>query len=199
MNTVMPDSFTPMMKQYNEAKSQVPGKLLFFRMGDFYELFSDDALAAAPIMGIALTSRDKKNPVPMCGVPYHAVSSYISKLTNKGYSVAICEQLEDPKQAKGIVKRGITRVITPSLVYDSNVIDGKQTSYLAALVFEDGKWSYACLDYTTGEFKANTVNSTDELVKEVALVAPREVIYEKDVHIPEVLKRFLLNVSFSSV
>ncbi|MCX6112875.1 MAG: DNA mismatch repair protein MutS [Proteobacteria bacterium] len=199
MNSVITDNFTPMMKQYNEAKAQVPGKLLFFRMGDFYELFLDDALKAAPIMGIALTSRDKKNPIPMCGVPYHAVSSYISKLTQKGLSVAICEQMEDPKMAKGIVKREIIRVITPSLVYDSNVIEGKQTSYLVSLVFDEGKWSYACLDYTTGEFKANTVNSTDELVKEVALIAPREVIYEKEVHIPEVLKRFLLNVSFSSL
>ncbi len=199
MNSVMTDNFTPMMKQYNEAKAQVPGKLLFFRMGDFYELFLDDALTAAPVMGIALTSRDKKNPIPMCGVPYHAVSSYISKLTQKGYSVAICEQVEDPKKAKGIVKREIIRVITPSLVYDSSIIEGKQTSYLVALVFDEGKWSYACLDYTTGEFKANTVNSTDELVKEISLISPREVIYEKDVHIPEVLKRFLINVSFSSV
>ena len=199
MNSVMTDNFTPMMKQYNEAKAQVPGKLLFFRMGDFYELFLDDALTAAPVMGIALTSRDKKNPIPMCGVPYHAVSSYISKLTQKGYSVAICEQVEDPKKAKGIVKREIIRVITPSLVYDSSIIEGKQTSYLVALVFDEGKWSYACLDYTTGEFKANTVGSTDELVKEISLISPREVIYEKDVHIPEVLKRFLINVSFSSV
>ncbi|MEI6092572.1 MAG: DNA mismatch repair protein MutS [bacterium] len=199
MSSVVTDNFTPMMKQYNEAKLQVPGKLLFFRMGDFYELFAEDALKAAPIMGIALTSRDKKNPIPMCGIPHHAVSSYISKLTQKGLSVAICEQVEDPKIAKGIVKREIIRVITPSLVYDSNVIDGKQTSYLVSLVFEDNKWSYSCLDYTTGEFKANTVNNTDELLKEIALLAPREVIYEKDVHIPEILKRFLLNVSFSSV
>lgn len=199
MNSVMTDNFTPMMKQYNEAKAQVPGKLLFFRMGDFYELFADDAIKAAPIMGIALTSRDKKNPIPMCGVPHHAVSSYISKLTQKGLSVAICEQVEDPKKAKGIVKREIIRVITPSLVYDSNIIEGKQTSYLVSLVFEDNKWAYSCLDYTTGEFRANTVNNTDELLKEIALLAPREVIYEKDVHIPEILKRFLLNVSFSSV
>ncbi len=189
-------NFTPMMKQYNEAKAKVPGKLLFFRMGDFYELFGEDALTAAPILGIALTSRDKKNPVPMCGIPYHAVSSYIVKLTQKGHSVAICEQMEDPKTAKGIVKRDIVRVVTPSLVYDSNTIEGKQASYLVALVFDESQWSYACMDYTTGEFRANTVRTTDELVKEISLISPREIIYEKGVDIPEVLKRFLMNVSF---
>ncbi|HOW16740.1 MAG TPA: DNA mismatch repair protein MutS, partial [bacterium] len=156
------ENTTPMMKQYMEAKNLVPGKLLFFRMGDFYELFSDDATTAAPILGIALTSRDKKNPVPMCGVPYHAVSSYISKLTQKGYSVAICEQVEDPKKAKGIVKRQITRVVTPSLVYDTDVIDAKQTSYLCAITIKDnGSWSFAYLDYSTGDFKANSVINTD--------------------------------------
>ncbi len=189
-------NFTPMMKQYSEAKAKVPGKLLFFRMGDFYELFGEDAVTAAPILGIALTSRDKKNPIPMCGIPYHAVSSYIVKLTQKGHSVAICEQMEDPKTAKGIVKRDIVRVVTPSLVYDSSTIESKQASYLVALVFDDSKWSYACMDYTTGEFKANAVKTTDELVKEISLISPREIIYEKSVDIPEVLRRFLMNVSF---
>ena len=195
----MENSFTPMMKQYNEAKAQAPGKLLFFRMGDFYEMFGEDALTAAPVLGIALTSRDKKNPVPMCGIPYHAVSSYISKLTHAGYSVAICEQVEDPKKAKGIVKREIIRVVTPSLVYDSDVIEGKQSSYLASLVKDHGSWSYAYVDYSTGEFKANSVPNTDALVKELSLVSPKEIVYEKGSEIPEILKRFLLNVSFSAV
>lgn len=194
------ENFTPMMKQYMEAKNMVPGKLLFFRMGDFYELFSDDALTAAPVLGIALTSRDKKNPIPMCGVPYHAVSSYISKLTQKGFSVAICEQVEDPKKAKGIVKREITRVVTPSLVYDTQVIASKQSSYLCAIVpGKNGGWSFAYLDYSTGEFKANSVNNADGLIKEVVLISPKEVIYEKGIELPDVLKRFLLNVSFSAI
>ena len=193
------ENSTPMMKQYMEAKNLVPGKLLFFRMGDFYELFSEDALTAAPILGIALTSRDKKNPVPMCGIPYHAVSSYISKLTQKGFSVAICEQVEDPKKAKGIVKREITRVVTPSLVYDSDVIGGKQTSYLCSLMQNETGWSFAFLDYSTGDFKANSVRNIDELIKELAIVSPKEIVYEKDTQIPEVLKRFLLNISFSCV
>jgi DNA mismatch repair protein MutS len=104
--------------------------------------------------------------------------------------------MEDPKTAKGIVKRDIVRVVTPSLVYDSNTIEGKQASYLVALVFDESQWSYACMDYTTGEFRANTVRTTDELVKEISLISPREIIYEKGVDIPEVLKRFLMNVSF---
>jgi len=193
------ENYTPMMKQYNDAKAEVPGKLLFFRMGDFYEMFGEDALTASPVLGIALTSRDKKNPVPMCGVPYHAVTSYISKLTQKGFSVAICEQVEDPKKAKGIVKREIIKVVTPSLVYDSDVIEGKQSSYLVTLVPDGNKWSFAYIDYTTGDFKANSVSNTDELVKEIALVSPREIVYEKGVDIPEILRRFLLNVSFSAV
>jgi len=195
----MENNFTPMMKQYNEAKAQAPGKLLFFRMGDFYEMFGEDALTAAPVLGIAITSRDKKNPTPMCGIPYHAVSSYISKLTLAGYSVAICEQVEDPKKAKGIVKREIIRVVTPSLVYDSDVIEGKQSSYLAALVKDHSSWSYAYVDYSTGEFKANSVLNTDALVKELSLVSPKEIVYEKGSEIPEILKRFLFNVSFSAV
>lgn len=195
----MENNFTPMMKQYNEAKAQAPGKLLFFRMGDFYEMFGDDALTAAPVLGIALTSRDKKNPTPMCGIPYHAVSAYISKLTRAGYSIAICEQVEDPKKAKGIVKREIIRVVTPSLVYDSDVIEGKQSSYLTSLVKDHGTWSYAYVDYSTGEFKANSVPNTDALVKELSLISPKEIVYEKGNEIPEVLKRFLLNVSFSAV
>ncbi len=190
---------TPMMKQYLEAKATAPGKLLFFRMGDFYELFNEDALTAAPVLGIALTSRDKKNPIPMCGIPYHAVTSYISKLTQKGFSVAICEQVEDPKKAKGIVKREITRVVTPSLVYDSDVIGSKQTSYLCSLVSDGTGWSFSYLDYSTGDFKANSVKNTDGLVKELALISPKEIVYEKGVEVPEVLKRFLLNVSFSAV
>lgn len=194
------ENTTPMMKQYMEAKNLVPGKLLFFRMGDFYELFSDDATTAAPILGIALTSRDKKNPIPMCGVPYHAVSSYISKLTQKGYSVAICEQVEDPKKAKGIVKRQITRVVTPSLVYDTDVIDAKQTSYLCAITIkENGNWSFAYLDYSTGDFKANSVINTDGLIKELSLISPREIICEKGMELPDVLSKFLLNVTFSVV
>ncbi|MBN1114451.1 MAG: DNA mismatch repair protein MutS [Oligoflexia bacterium] len=187
---------TPMLRQYHENKAKVPGKLLFFRMGDFYELFSDDALVAAPILGIALTSRDKKNPIPMCGIPFHAVSSYISKLTRKGYSVAICEQVEDPKKAKGIVKRDIIRVVTPSLVYDSDSIEGKQASFLASISPDGKKWSYAYLDYSTGEFFAGSCDSTDDLVKELSLINPREIIFDNRVEIPEVLKKLLLSVSF---
>lgn len=191
---------TPMMKQYTELKTQIPGKLLFFRMGDFYELFEEDAKIAAPILGIALTSRDKKSNVPMCGVPYHAVSSYIHKLTNKGYSVAITEQVEDPKKAKGLVKRSIVKVVTPSLVYDSDTIDTKKTSYLMA-IYENLKleWSIAYIDYTTGEFKTSTLKNTDELLKEISSIAPKEIIFERKTQIPLVVNKLLQNICFTSL
>lgn len=191
---------TPMMKQYNELKAEVPGKLLFFRMGDFYELFGDDAKISAPILGIALTSRDKKSNVPMCGVPYHAVSSYIHKLTNKGYSVAISEQVEDPKKAKGIVKRSIVKVVTPSLVYDSDTIDTKKASYLMAISQNIKlEWSLAYVDYTTGEFKTSTLKNTDELVKGISSIAPNEIIFERKVEIPIVVNKLLQNICFTAI
>jgi DNA mismatch repair protein MutS len=190
---------TPMMKQYTEMKKKVPGKILFFRMGDFYELFGEDAKTSAPVLGIALTARDKKNAIPMCGVPYHSVSSYIAKLTNKGYSVAICEQVEDPRTAKGIVKRDIVRVVTPSLVYDSQTIDGKSNSYLVSILQEQGKWSFSFLDYSTGDFKAGTSENIDELIRQLSLIAPKEILYDSNIKFPEVLNNFLSEVSFSAI
>lgn len=186
---------TPMMRQYMEVKSKLPDKMLFFRVGDFYELFGEDAKLSAPIMGIALTSRDKT--IPMCGVPYHSVSQYISKLTAKGISVAICEQVEDPKLAKGIVKREIVKVITPSLVYDSSTLDAKNYSYLLSIVREDDLWGFSYIDYSTGEFKASSTTNVDELLREVVNLEPKEIIYESS--IPDVLSTFLPNISYSLV
>ena len=143
---------TPMMKQYKQMKQEVGDKLLFFRMGDFYELFGEDAITAAPILGIALTVRDKKNSIPMCGIPYHAVNNYISKLTDKGLSVAICEQLEDPKLAKGVVKRGIVRIVTPALSYDPETIDSADSLYLVSVLYIKNRYSYSALEYSTGRF-----------------------------------------------
>ena len=123
------------MKQYVEIKEKYPDCILFYRMGDFYEMFFDDALTAAPILEITLTSRNKskEDAVPLCGFPYHAASGYITKLVDKGYKVAVCEQVEDPKNAKGIVQRAVVRVITPGLVIDEENLNASENNYLACI------------------------------------------------------------------
>jgi len=112
---------TPMMKQYLDVKEQYPGTIVLFRMGDFYEMFNEDAEEASRILNLTLTKRDKKNNIPMCGVPHHAIESYIGRLLKNRKRVAICDQVEDPKKAKGIVKRAVTRVVTPSTTFDDRV------------------------------------------------------------------------------
>ena len=121
------------MKQYVEIKEKYPDCILFYRMGDFYEMFFEDALAAAPLLEITLTSRNKssKDAVPLCGVPYHAASAYITRLVEKGYKVAVCEQVEDPKSPKGIVRREVVRLITPGLVLDEEHLNAGENNYLA--------------------------------------------------------------------
>src|SRR5213079_1805595 len=130
---------TPMLKQYQDIKLQYPGTLLFFRLGDFYELFFDDAVIGSKELEITLTARHRErgNPVPMCGVPYHAASGYISKLVRKGYRVAICEQTEDAKKTTKLVRREVVRIITPGTAIDSQLLDARENSYLAA-VFGSG-------------------------------------------------------------
>ena len=116
---------TPMMRQYHDAKSKVPDALLFFRMGDFYEMFHEDAKVASQLLGLALTSRDKANPIPMAGVPVRSVDTYLRRLLALGRKVAICEQMEDPREAKGIVERAVTRVVTPGTVTEESVLEAK--------------------------------------------------------------------------
>ena len=126
---------TPMMQQYLDAKAACPDCILLFRMGDFYELFHDDAKLAARVLGLALTSRDKgENPVPMAGFPHHQLESYLGKLISAGMRAAICEQVEDPRQAKGLVKREVTRMVSPGTVTDDALLDPQESNYLAAIV-----------------------------------------------------------------
>ena len=148
------NDLTPAMRQYAEMKERYPDCILFFRMGDFYEMFFEDALTASKILEITLTSRNKnsKDAIPLCGFPYHAVSSYIAKLIEKGHKVAICEQVEDPKFAKGVVRREVVRVVTPGLVLDTENLRAKENNFLAALVIRDGRFGLACADISTGEF-----------------------------------------------
>jgi DNA mismatch repair protein MutS len=174
-------TLTPMMRQYLEVKAQHPGALLMYRMGDFYEMFFEDARAAAPILEVQLTARHKgtESEVPMCGVPHHALEGYLAKLLGAGLKVAICDQVEDPAQAKGLVKREVTRVVTPGTVSDPALLDGKEENLLAALVWEKSTegGAGAFLDLSTGTFFVRRWRSSEEAVEDLALLRPREVLW----------------------
>ncbi|MFR3817194.1 MAG: DNA mismatch repair protein MutS [Fusobacterium varium] len=175
---------TPLMSQYKEIKKQNKDNLLFFRLGDFYEMFFDDAVIASKELGLTLTSRnrEKGQDVPLAGVPYHSVSSYIAKLVNKGYKVAICEQVEDPKSVKGIVKREVVRVITPGTVIDTDYLDEKSNNYLMGIKIDGNKGAIAYVDITTGEFKASELEGEDiifKLLGEINKIAPKEILLEE--------------------
>jgi DNA mismatch repair protein MutS len=175
---------TPMMKQYQDAKAACPDALLLFRMGDFYELFFDDAKTAARVLNLALTSRDKgENPVPMAGFPYHQLESYLGKLIAAGMRVAICDQVEDPKQAKGLVRREVTRVVTAGTVTDDALLDPRASNYLAALVCEGATSGLAWVELSTGRFQAATF-PTPRIGDELARIAPAECLIVEDGHPP---------------
>src|SRR5690625_4015481 len=158
---------TPMMQQYLKIKAEHKDAFLFFRLGDFYELFYDDAIQAARELEITLTKRDsgQKEPIPMCGVPYHAAEGYIKKLVDKGYKVAICEQVEDPKQAKGVVKREVVQVITPGTVMEQSMLNDRESNYIASIShFDDGSFVIVYNDLSTGENNMALINDGWEAV-----------------------------------
>ena len=171
---------TPMMRQYLEIKSKYPDAVLFFRLGDFYEMFLDDAVKASRILDIALTSRNKNSQgadVPLCGIPYHSANPYIAKLIEAGEKVAICEQVEDPKAAKGIVRREVVRVITPGLVLEGDTLTPKENNYLVSLFrSKDERWGLSYLDITTGEFRVTEVTGIEALFGEIVCLNPREIV-----------------------
>ncbi len=170
---------TPMMRQYLEIKSGYPDAILFFRMGDFYEMFLDDALLASRILDITLTSRNKGSgdEIPFCGVPYHSVTPYIARLIETGHKVAICEQVEDPKQAKGIVRREVVRVVTPGLLIEAESLSPDENNYLMALCRGAGEqWGVAWLDLSTGEFRVTEVSGGAAVAGEAVGVNPREIL-----------------------
>ena len=182
-------SQTPMIKQYMKIKKQYPDSILFFRLGDFYEMFFEDAKIASKILGIALTSRNKsdKNPVPLCGVPFHSVEPYIATMLNHGYKVAICEQMEEPNQSMGIVERRVTRVLTPGVILDSEKLDSKTNNYLAS-IYSDGKsYGLAYCDISTGKFRTSSFSSLDELKSEISHIEAKEVLLPEDLHNKEEL------------
>ncbi|MFW5739640.1 MAG: DNA mismatch repair protein MutS [Myxococcota bacterium] len=170
---------TPVMRQFHAAKQAYPDAILFFRMGDFYEMFYDDAVVASRELDLTLTSRNKGDPdeVPMAGVPYHAAHGYLAKLVASGFKVAICEQMADPSKIKGIVPREVVRVVTPGLVTHEDQLEARANNYLSAIDQRDGRVGLALLDLSTGELLAATLDdSTTSLVAELARVEPREVL-----------------------
>jgi DNA mismatch repair protein MutS len=173
---------TPAMKQYVKIKESYPDCILLYRMGDFYELFFEDALTVAPVLDITLTSRNKgkEDSVPLCGFPYHAASSYIARLVEKGFKVAICEQVEDPKKAKGIVKREVVRVITPGLVLDEESLAADENNYLACLCIEKNQIGLAFLDVSTGEFQIGEFDDREFFLTAVSGLDFKELLLPED-------------------
>ncbi|MFB3887169.1 MAG: DNA mismatch repair protein MutS [Thermodesulfobacteriota bacterium] len=169
---------TPMIKQYLQIKSQYPDSILFFRMGDFYEMFFEDAEVGSKELDIALTSRNKgqKDSVPLCGVPHFAAETYVSKLLQKGYKVALCDQIEDPKLAKGIVKRDVVRVFTPGLAADSIQLGSGENNYLMGFCAEGEVFGLAFLDISTGDLKACQISGFDTFLNEALRNEPKEVL-----------------------
>src|SRR5690349_7640825 len=177
----MTEPSTPLMRQYAAIKKEHPQTLLFFRLGDFYELFFDDAVLASRELQITLTSRNKEKgiDIPMCGVPYHAAENYISRLIRKGYKVAICDQVEDPKVAKKLVRREVTRVVTPGTAADSS-LGAEENNFLAAIAQIGSSVGFAALDLSTGEFRATEFQGSDaerRIQDELEQLKPKELLY----------------------
>src|SRR5436305_7951913 len=172
------EASTPLMRQYNGIKQQVPNTLLMFRLGDFYELFVDDAVTAARELEITLTSRNKEKglAIPMCGVPYHAAEGYIARLIQKGYRVAICEQMEAPSAGKKLVKREITRIVTPGTATDAHLLRSHENNYLAAVARNGSRAGLAYVDISTGEFRATELDGA-EISAALDHLAAREVLF----------------------
>ena len=169
---------TPMMKQYMETKSQYQDCILFFRLGDFYEMFFDDALTASRELEITLTGKNcgQEERAPMCGVPYHAVEGYLNKLVSKGYKVAICEQMEDPKQAKGIVKREVVRIVTPGTNLDAQALDETKNNYIMCIVYIADRYGISVADISTGEYLVTELPDSSRLMDEISRFVPAEII-----------------------
>ncbi|MBM3796379.1 MAG: DNA mismatch repair protein MutS [Acidobacteria bacterium] len=175
---------TPLMRQYQSIKQQVPHTLLMFRLGDFYELFYEDAVTAARELEITLTSRnkDKEDSVPMCGVPHHAAENYIAKLVQRGYRVAICEQMENPKVAKKLVKREVTRIVTPGTATDANLLRSHENNFLAAVTVQGGRAGVAWVDVSTGEFRAAEMAAGEALPALEALNVRETLVADVSAH-----------------
>ena len=180
----MTESLTPMMRQYHEVKRKLPGKLIFFRLGDFYEMFFEDAVVAARELEITLTARNKDKsgaPIPMCGVPHHAVEGYVARLIKKGYKVAICEQLEEPRPGK-LVKREVTRIVTPGTVTEDVMLEPNDNNFLASILQRGDGFGAAFLDISTGDFQATEFRGdelNERLIVELNHFQPSEILHPR--------------------
>lgn len=171
--------FTPMIQQYLQVKADYQDAFLFFRLGDFYEMFFEDAIKASQELEITLTSREggTEDRIPMCGVPYHSAANYIEQLISKGYKVAICEQTEDPKQAKGVVRREVVQLITPGTVMEGKGLSDKENNYIASIsAFDDGTYGFAFNDISTGESRVTLLSHFDEVLNELMVLGAKEVV-----------------------
>ena len=169
---------TPMMQKYLETKEEYPDCILFYRLGDFYEMFFEDALTASKELEITLTGKNcgLEDRAPMCGVPYHAVEGYLNKLVSKGYKVAICEQVEDPKLAKGLVKREVVRIVTPGTNLDIQAMDSGKNNYLMSIAYFQEKTGISIADVTTGDYYLTEVEDDKKLLDEINRYMPSEII-----------------------
>ncbi|MBN2178683.1 MAG: DNA mismatch repair protein MutS [Deltaproteobacteria bacterium] len=181
---------TPAMRQYLDVKERYKDCIIFFRMGDFYEMFFEDAVTASRVLEITLTSRNKgkKDSIPLCGVPHHAASTYISKLIDSGYKVAICEQVEDPKEAKGIVKREVVRIVTPGLVADSENLSAKKNNFLASFSLRDETFGLAFIDISTGEFRVTETDNREIFLNEIAGLEIKELLLAEELRGSSIVK-----------
>ncbi len=184
-------NLTPMLRQYLEIKKQHPDKILFFRMGDFYEMFFDDAKIASKILNIALTTRHKnqENYIPMAGIPFHALSNYTQKLLDNGYKIAICEQVEDPKKAKTIVKREVVKILTPAINSEIDNLEKNENYYLCAIKKEQKEFEISLLDFSNGNFFFEENLNLNQIISEIEKFLPREILITKEDY--SFLKKFI--------
>ncbi len=182
---------TPMLQQYLAIKEKYKDAILFYRMGDFYEMFFEDAHTASKVLEITLTSRNKNDeiPVPMCGVPYRAAQSYLARLIESGYKVAICDQVEDPSQAKGLVKREVVRVVTPGMIIENELLEAKSNNYLLALTVDHNIIGLAYLDISTGTFRLTETANHEKIIEEIGRIAPREMLLRADLQDLAMIRR----------
>ncbi|MBL17342.1 MAG: DNA mismatch repair protein MutS, partial [Crocinitomicaceae bacterium] len=179
MSKTKKKTVTPLMNQYNSIKAKYPDALLLFRVGDFYETFGQDAITAANILGIVLTARNNgASKIELAGFPHHSMGTYLPKLVRAGKRVAVCDQLEEPKKGKKIVKRGVTELVTPGVVLNDQLLDNKGNNFLAAIHFNKKNVGVAFLDISTGEFYVGE-GSVDYIVKLVNDFSPSEILYER--------------------
>ncbi|HEY9888611.1 MAG TPA: hypothetical protein V6D02_09445, partial [Candidatus Obscuribacterales bacterium] len=200
------DDLTPMMRHYVEVKEEYPHALLLYRVGDFFETFFEDGITIARELELVLTSKEAGKAVgrvPMAGIPHHALDRYCAQLVEKGYAIAICDQVEDPAQAQGLVKRAVTRVITPGTVIEEGMLSARRNNFLAAIVLSGHHWGLAYADVSTGEFFTTQNSDLEQLGQELMRLQPSETLLPTDApdlramlrpgdrsdHVPECLPR----------